>query len=105
MKYAMSHTQYPQQPLQTIEEIKTCIAIQNYRAGTYVQVKRADQIHSSGLVSNTLDGTGNKAVGLFLQTDETDVSQVCLKVLRRDHTTGGLFRFELMISHCEAKKI
>lgn len=72
MKYAMSHTQHPQQPLQAIEEIKTCIAIQSYRAGTYVQLKIADQIHSSGSVSNTLDGAGHKAMGIFLQTDETD---------------------------------
>lgn len=65
---------------------------QSYRTGT----GGTSNTHTSGLVSNSPDGARHKAQDWFFKEMELIVSQVPLNVLRGDHTTGGVLRFEFM---------
>lgn len=56
----------------------------------------ADQTHTAGLVSNSPDRARHRARDWFFKEMELIAPQVPLNVLRGDHTTGRVFKFEFM---------
>lgn len=56
----------------------------------------ADQTHTAALVSNSPDGARHRARDWFFKEMELIAPQVPVTLLRGDHTTGRVFRFELM---------